>query len=123
MSAAGPARPLIASDRVEGTAVYDRAGRNLGTIRRLMIGKLDGQVAYAVVSFGGLFGPGADSHIVPWSKLRYDTRLGGYRTDLTEAELSAAPAHARGEGHDWPSPQQEDELQAYFRIRPDGRAF
>ena len=29
--------------------------------------------------------------------------------------------HARGEGSDWPSAEQEDELHAYFRIPPDWR--
>jgi hypothetical protein len=31
------AKPIIESDRVEGTAVYDPSGSRIGTIRRLMI--------------------------------------------------------------------------------------
>lgn len=85
-----------------------------------MIEKASGQVAYAVVSFGG---SGEESHIVPWAKLKYDMSFGAYRTDLTEAELRGAPRHARGEGTDWPSPEQEDELHAYFRIPPEWRAL
>ena len=49
-------RFLIASDRVEGTAVYNRQGDNLGTIKNFMVGKRDGRVHYAVMSFGGLLG-------------------------------------------------------------------
>jgi hypothetical protein len=30
-------KPLIESDRVEGTAVYDRNGSHIGSIKRLMI--------------------------------------------------------------------------------------
>ena len=30
------AKPIIASDRVEGTAVYDPSGSRIGTIRRLI---------------------------------------------------------------------------------------
>lgn len=124
MNATGtPAKPLIASDRVEGTAVYDGVGNHLGSIRRLMIDKVSGQVVYAIVSFGGFFRPGEESYIVPWAKLRYDKGVGGYRTDITEAELRGAPQHARGEGSDWPSAEQEDELHAYFRIPPDWRAL
>ena len=44
---------LIASDRVEGTAVMNGAGVKIGTIERVMIDKLSGQVAFAVMSFGG----------------------------------------------------------------------
>ena len=36
---------LIASDRVEGTAVYDRSGKNIGTIERVMIDKNSGKDA------------------------------------------------------------------------------
>src|SRR5215213_5061013 len=34
------AKPIIESDRVEGTAVYDPSGNRIGTIRRLMIEKV-----------------------------------------------------------------------------------
>lgn len=34
---------LIASDKVEGTTVFDSKGEKLGTIRNVMIGKMDGK--------------------------------------------------------------------------------
>jgi len=49
-------RSLIASDRVESTPVYRSDGEKVGTIERLMIDKISGQVAYAVMSFGGFIG-------------------------------------------------------------------
>jgi hypothetical protein len=36
-------KPIIESDRVEGTTVYDREGNDIGSIKRLMIEKLSGQ--------------------------------------------------------------------------------
>jgi len=48
---------LIASNKVEGTAVYNRQGERLGTVYNFMVGKRSGQVAYAVMSFGGLLEP------------------------------------------------------------------
>ena len=83
-------KPLIESDRVEGTTVYDPRGNNIGFIKRLMIEKLSGKVAYAVLSFGGFLGIGEEEHTIPWSKLTYDTSLGGYRTDITEEQLRGA---------------------------------
>src|SRR5436309_3912445 len=38
---------LIATDRVEGTPVRSTEGIDIGTIKRLMIDKLTGNVAYA----------------------------------------------------------------------------
>jgi hypothetical protein len=59
-------KPLIESDRVEGTTVYDPRGNEIGSIKRLMIDKLSGRVAYAVMAFGGFLGMGAEEHAVPW---------------------------------------------------------
>jgi hypothetical protein len=58
-------KPLIESDRVEGTAVFDPQDNHLGSIKRLMIEKISGKVAYAVMSFGGFLGMGEDEHTIP----------------------------------------------------------
>lgn len=43
---------LISCDKVVGTAVYNLRGEHLGSIYSLMIDKISGQVAYAVMSLG-----------------------------------------------------------------------
>jgi PRC-barrel domain len=114
-SATMTGKPLIESDRVEGTTVYDRQGNNVGSIKRLMIEKLSGRVAYAVMSFGGFLGMGGDEHAIPWSKLTYDTRLDGYQTDITETQLSGAPGFSRDRNSDWTDRTREQELHDYYR--------
>jgi sporulation protein YlmC with PRC-barrel domain len=89
-SATMTGKPLIESDRVEGTTVYDRQGNNVGSIKRLMIEKLSGRVAYAVMSFGSFLGIGGEEHAIPWSKVTYDTRLDGYQTDISESEFAGS---------------------------------
>ena len=69
---------LIASNKVEGTAVYNHQGERIGTLHHFMVGKRSGQVAYAVMSFGGLFGLGEKHYPLPWNELTYDTNRGGY---------------------------------------------
>jgi DNA invertase Pin-like site-specific DNA recombinase len=107
-------KPLIESDRVEGTAVYDPQGTSIGSIKRLMIEKVSGKVAYAVMSFGGFLGMGSEEHAVPWNKLTYDTNLGGYRTDITEQQLRGAPAFSRDRAYDWTNRRREEELHDYY---------
>src|SRR3954471_38649 len=85
---------LIASDRVEGTPVRRTDGAKIGTIERLMIDKLSGNVAYVVLSFGGFLGMGQMHAPIPWARLTYDRMLGAYHLDLTEEELSRAPSIA-----------------------------
>ena len=50
----------ISSDKVDGTAVYGRDGDQIGSVHHLMIGKRDGKVRHAVVSYGGFLGIGED---------------------------------------------------------------
>ena len=84
-------KDLIASDRVEGTAVYRPDGEKIGRIHHFMVGKRNGRVEYAVLSFGGFLGMGAEHRPVPWEALDYDTGLGGYVVSADEDVLKASP--------------------------------
>lgn len=88
---------LIASDKVEGTNVYNRQGEKLGSIKNFMVGKRSGRVDYAVLSFGGLFGLGERYYPLPWDVLDYDTSQGGYVVDLDKAKLEGAPYYESGQ--------------------------
>ena len=63
---------LIASNKIEGTPVYNRQGEHLGAVHHLMVDKITGQIAYAVISFGGLLGIGERYHPIPWKVVVYD---------------------------------------------------
>jgi len=88
---------LIASNKVEGTPVYKRDGEQLGNVYNFMVDKYTGQVAYAVMSFGGFLGLGESYHPLPWKVLTYDTRLEGYVIDLDRERLKNAPRYDAGE--------------------------
>jgi hypothetical protein len=61
-------------------AVYGADQQKIGSVQRVMIDKISGKVAYAVVSFGGFLGMGEEYFPMPWRSLTYDANLGGYRT-------------------------------------------
>jgi sporulation protein YlmC with PRC-barrel domain len=88
---------LIASNKVEGTAVYDREGNKLGSVYNFMVDKRSGQAEYAVLSFGGFLGIGDEYHPLPWDQLTYDTDQGGYVVNLTREQLEGGPRYRSGE--------------------------
>ncbi len=88
---------LIASDKVEHTAVFDRGGEKLGTIKNFMVGKRSGRVEYAVLSFGGMFGMGERYHPLPWTALDYDTGKGGFVVGIDKEKLKGGPSFERGQ--------------------------
>ena len=94
-----------------------------GTIQRLMIDKLSGNVAYAVLSFGGFLGMGQKHLPIPWARLTYDRALGAYHLDLTEEELKRAPSFAAGEDFDWGDRSREIEIHNYYRVPPYWGAY
>jgi len=105
---------LIASDKVEGTPVYRSNGERVGEIKRIMIDKISGKVAYAVMSFGGFMGIGEDYYPLPWSLLSYNPELEGYEVNLSESQLKNAPRYSKHENWDWSDRAREKTIYDYY---------
>ncbi len=108
---------LIASDRIDGTVVYGSGGSKIGSIRQMMIDKITGNVAYAVLSFGGFLGMGDEYYPLPWSTLKYDTNLGGFRVNLTKDQLDRAPKYQQNEEWDY-SRANDQRVHDHYKARP-----
>ncbi len=109
---------LIASDKVEGTAVYRANGDRIGTIQRVMLEKRSGNAAYAVMTFGGFLGIGDDYYPVPWKILRYNENLGGYEADISDAQLNGAPHFGKADVWSYGDRQRESEMFSYYGTSP-----
>ena len=96
---------LISSSDVVGTDVYGTDGKKVGVIDHLMVDKVSGKVAYAVMNFGGFLGVGQDHRPVPWGVLSYDTSKGGFMSNLSKETIEGAPAH----DSDWSSNRDWEE--------------
>jgi sporulation protein YlmC with PRC-barrel domain len=105
---------LIASDKIEGTSVYNRQGESLGSVYNVMIDKQSGQVAYAVLQFGGFLGIGSDYFPLPWKKLHYDTRMGGYVVDIDKDRLEQAPRYSAERSPDWADPAYGRSIDRHY---------
>jgi sporulation protein YlmC with PRC-barrel domain len=111
---------LISASKVEGTAVRNRAGEKLGSIYQIMIDKHTGKVPYAVMSFGGFLGIGESYHPLPWKKLTYDPRLGGYVVDLDRRQLETAPSYTSGTTPDWSDRTYGQRVDEFYGVPPYG---
>ncbi len=108
---------LIGTDRVEGTNVYRSDGKKIGEIERVMLDKLSGRAAYAVMSFGGFLGIGEDHYPIPWARLTYNEKLGGYEVNISDKELENAPRYATGEEWKWDAARGRD-IYGYYGVAP-----
>ena len=98
-----PAKPhrFVASDRVEGTLVCRSDGTEIGSIERLMIDKVSGKVAYAVLGFGGFMRIGVKHLPIAWDRMKYAVAQDAFEISLSDEELSRAPLFEGDEEFDW----------------------
>ena len=100
---------------MEGTAVYGPDGDKIGSIENVMIDKLSGRVAYAVLTFGGFLGMGNDYYPLPWATLKYDENLGGYRANITRDQLENAPKYREDDSWDWSNRQYLGQIDEHYK--------
>lgn len=104
---------LIASNKVEGTAVYNAEGDRLGSIYNFMVDKQSGKAEYALMSFGGFLGLGEDYYPLPWDRLTYEPSRGGYVVYITKEQLENAPRYPTGREPSFDS-AYDREVQAHY---------
>lgn len=107
-------KALIAADRVSGTTVYNQSGEKLGKIEDVAIEKVDGEVAYAILSFGGFLGLGSRYYPVPWRMLSYSTEMGGYVIACDKEHLENAPSFDRDDLSGWSDGTERDAIFSYY---------
>lgn len=90
-SSAGPGPALMGADTLLGEDVVNAAGEDLGDIKEIMLDMSTGQVAYAVLSFGGFLGMGEKLFAVPWQALHLDTANKQFVLNIEKERLKTAP--------------------------------
>jgi sporulation protein YlmC with PRC-barrel domain len=90
---------ILSSSSISGDAVVNRMGDSLGKIEDLMIDLSEGQVAYAVLSFGGFLGMGNKLFAIPFDALELDAVNRRFILDIPKERLEAAPGFDKD---NWP---------------------
>jgi sporulation protein YlmC with PRC-barrel domain len=98
--ATGPGPSLMGADTLIGNDVYSTKDEKLGDIKELMIDMASGQIAYAVLSFGGFLGMGDKLFAVPWKALTLDTKNHRFTLSIAKDALKNAPGFDKDH---WPS--------------------
>ena len=114
MTAKKPTHPLIPADRVNGTDVVSKSGEKLGKIEDRAIEKVSGDVAYAILSFGGVLGIGARYHPVPWKLLKYDTDKRAYVIPMDKDQLEDAPMIDEKELSGWSDALSRESIYSFY---------
>src|SRR5271154_3374822 len=84
-------------ESVLGVEALSSAGDNMGRIVDIIVDR-DGQVAAALIDFGGFLGMGSRKIAVDWRSLHFDPKRAGYVVaNLTKDQLRVAPVYKAAE--------------------------
>jgi sporulation protein YlmC with PRC-barrel domain len=111
---------VLSVTSILGNKVVNREGEQLGTIKDLMIDLDDAQVAYAVLSFGGLLGLGDKLFAVPLEALTFAREDHIVILDVDKNVLKNAPGFDKDR---WPDDAQYEagwllDIYEYYGYSP-----
>ena len=111
---------VLSAGSIIGNKVINREGEPLGTIKDLVIDLDDAQIAYAVLSFGGLLGLGDKLFAIPLEALAFNVRDNSVMLDVDKEVLKNAPGFDKDR---WPNDAQYDagwlvDIYEYYGYSP-----
>ncbi|UGQ45155.1 PRC-barrel domain-containing protein [Massilia endophytica] len=110
----GPGPRLMGADTLMGEDVYNRQEEDLGDIKEIMLDMQTGQIAYAVLSFGGILGMGDKLFAVPWQALQLDTVNKRFILDCTKEKLENAPGFDKDRWPDMADQQFSSAIHSFY---------
>ena len=109
---------LIRGNTFIGADVQNPQGQNLGDIKDIVIDRVSGRMAYAVVSFGGFLGMGEKLFAVPWGAFSQKADKDTFVLDVDKERLKNAPGF---DAHNWPQMASREwvtSLYSYYNAPP-----
>lgn len=114
----GPGPRLMGADTLLGNDVYNEKEEDLGDIKEIMLDMNTGEVAYAVLSFGGFLGMGERLFAVPWNALKLDTVNKRFILNVDKERLESAPGFDKDRWPDMADPTWQREVESFYETRP-----
>jgi sporulation protein YlmC with PRC-barrel domain len=108
----GPGPRLMTASTLEGDKVVNRQDENLGKIDEIMLDVVQGRIAYAVLSSGGLMGVGDKLFAIPWTSLTLDADRKCFVLDIEKSRLENAPGFNKDR---WPSSPDTTWLSSVYQ--------
>lgn len=114
----GPGPRLMGADTLIGNDVYNADEEDLGDIKEIMLDIASGEVAYAVLSFGGILGMGEKLFAVPWSALKLDTENKRFILNVSKTRLENAPGFDKDDWPDMADKTWSENIHNFYQAEP-----
>ncbi|MES3024671.1 MAG: PRC-barrel domain-containing protein [Pseudomonadota bacterium] len=114
----GPGPSLMGADTLIGDSVVNADDDNLGDIKEIMLDMRTGQVAYAVLAFGGFLGMGEKLFAVPWQALHLDTVNKRFVLNVEKDRLQNAPGFNKDAWPDMSDVGWSNQIHQFYGTDP-----
>lgn len=114
---------LYRGSRIIGSTVRDAHDRKIGDIKDIVLDPERGEIAYAVVSFGGVMGVGRKYHAIPWRVLEAGDNGRYYVLHADRETLSQAPGFDKSNWPDMADQKWNAEIERYWGRTVGRRPF
>jgi sporulation protein YlmC with PRC-barrel domain len=117
--AGGPGPGLMGATTLVGDDVCNPHGEDVGEIKEIMLDMRSGEVAYAVLSFGGFLSMGEKLFAVPWRALQLDTENKRFVLNVDQDRLKNAPGFHKSNWPDMADQSWAREIHTYYGTAGD----
>ena len=107
-------RHVMGAASLVGDKVVNLKGENLGKVEEIMINIDSGEVAYAVLSFGGFLGMGDKLFAIPWEALTLDEDNKWFALNVSQDKLEKAPGFDKNHWPDMADTRWSNEINQYY---------
>ena len=109
---------VLSGSSLKGDRVVNYKGEDEGKIEEIMIDLDRGRVAYAVLSFGGVFGMGDKLFAIPWQAFSVDTTKKQFVLNADKELLEKAPGFDKNNWPDMADLSLGSTLYGYYGYKP-----
>lgn len=108
---------LVGADSLIGKDVYNYDDEHVGDVKEIMLNSATGEIAYVVLSFGGILGVGEKLFAVPWKALTLSTRNQTLILNECKERLEKAPGFYK---NCWPNMAEKNwvnKVHTFYQTR------
>ena len=113
----GPGPQLMGANTLIGNDVCNLDDEDIGDIKEIMLDVANGEIAYAVLSFGAFLGMGEKLFAVPWSSLKLDTENKRFLLDISKERLKTAPGFDKDDWPNFADPTLTKNIHSYYQTK------
>lgn len=109
-------RRTLSAGSLIGTKITNDAQEDLGSLKEIMLDTTTGQVAYMVVSFGGILGIGDKLFAIPFQKFSVDESNEELILNVDKETLKSAPGFDKDNWPDFSKTEFSDSIHRHYNM-------